>query len=160
MSPLSSRPETIAPSGICTIQYIETGDIENVILKYPENNMIDIKPKAGKNWTEIYFTPKTVKIKHDPRETPAGETHEYRIEHHIPSNRFSAAQSIAKLRNKLFYVRLVFLNNNARIFGESENGMRFQAIEKLGSAPLIPDGYNIIWYGKFSRPAAYDFNIH
>jgi hypothetical protein len=160
MSTLSSRPENIVSSGISKIQYIETGDIEYVISKFPENNRIEVEPKNGKTWSEIYFTPKTVKINHTIQKTSAGEIHEYNIVHHIPYNRLSAAQNISQLQNRTFYLKLIFLNGNARIFGEPDNVMKFQATEEIGVSPLTPDGYNINWYGKFSRPASYDFKIH
>jgi hypothetical protein len=160
MSTLSSLPINRPPTGISKIQYIATGDIENVVFKYPQNNIIELVPKEGKSWTEIYFTPKSVKISHEAKETSAGETHEYNIEHHIPYNRLMAAQNISQLSRKIFYLKITFINGNVRIFGEAEIGMRLKAKELPGTNPINPDGYNILWYGTFMNPASYDFNTH
>lgn len=160
MNTLATRPASIPPTGICKIEYLSMLDVYTISLKYPDTDMVEIIPKTGKSWSEIYFTPKTVKISHNPEDTPAGEIHTYNIEHHIPYNRLEAAQKLTLLRGRQYFLRLSFVNGNSRIFGETGNGIEIKIKELPGINQPNPDGYNIIWYGTFSRPAPYDYTVH
>ena len=160
MNSLSSRPTIIPPSGVQKIEYLAHDDVESVVIKYPGTDLLSITPKPGKSWIPIYFTAKSVKIKHSPAATPAGETHTYSIEQHLPVNRIQSQGEFTMLRARQFFVRITFLNNNVRIFGEPNNGIELTITEQVATEPLNADGYHLNWHGVFNHPAFYDFHIH
>ena len=160
MNTLSSRPTMIPPSGVQKIEYLAHDDVESVVIKYPVTDLLAVTPKPGKSWNPIYFTPKSVKTKHASADTPAGETHSYNLEQHLPVNRIQSQDALNKLRGRQFFVRITFLNNNVRIFGEPDNGIELTITEHIATGQLNPDGYDLNWHGVFKHPAFYDFDIH
>lgn len=160
MNAFSKRPLVIPPSGLVKIEYIDYYDVESVVIKYPDTTLIDIIPKPGKAWVNLYFTPRSVKIRHTPIDTPAGEIHYYNIEHHIPANRIEASMTLIDLSERSFFLKLTFANGNVRIFGEPDNGVKYKVVEQLAPAQISPDGYDFNWYGSFSHPAFFDYTTH
>ena len=110
---------------------------------------------ASKGWNSLYFTPETMSLESDQQILPAGMKFIYKIKMLVPKDRQEVEVILAKLLLRKLIIKTTDKNNVIRVFGNLDSPMKLTyKLLKPGTIEGFT-GYEVLFSGEFSHPAAY-----
>lgn len=140
--------------GLNSISWIFREDV-GIFKLYPATLNCLITPKSGKSWNAVYGTPETIQLESEQQDTPAGIKYIYKMKILVPKDRAPVETELYAMTGRRLIVKSGDKNCTIRIFGTLDSPMKVTS--KLLKPAVIEgfNGYELLFTGEFSTPAAY-----
>lgn len=151
------KPTTNGFSGFKTIQYAFIEDIDSLLLDISNLLVLEsnIVFKAGKSWNNLYFTPGTLNIEEKEKDNEGGKIIDFDIKLNYPGDTRSSSSELEMMRNRLYLIKIVDMNNNSFLYGTDTNPFSMSVEKKKGSSPSGAKHYEISFNGSMLNSAIY-----
>ena len=149
-----SRHTGINIGGLNSISWIFKEDV-GIFNINPATLSCMITPKSGKSWNDIYGTPETIQLESEQQDTPAGIKYIYKLKILVPKDRAPVETELYALTGRRLILKSGDKNGTVRIFGTLDIPMKVTS--KLLKPAVLEgfNGYELLFAGEFSTPAAY-----
>ncbi len=149
-----SRHTGINIGGLNSISWIFREDVGFFSFNVSTLNCL-ITPVSGKSWNAIYGTPETIQLESEQQDTPAGMKYSYKLKILVPKDRAPVETELYAMTGRRLILKSGDKNGTVRIFGTLDNPMKVTS--KLLKPAVLEgfNGYEIIFAGEFSNPAAF-----
>ena len=149
-----SRHTGINIGGLNPINWIYREDV-GIFKIFPATLSCMITPKSGKSWNAIYGTPETIQLESEQQDTPAGIKYIYKLKILVPKDRAPVETELYALTGRRLILKSGDKNGTVRIFGTLDSPMKVTS--KLLKPAVLEgfNGYELLFAGEFSTPAAY-----
>jgi len=140
--------------GLNSINWIYREDV-GIFNIYPSTLSCLIVPKSGKSWNTIYGTPETIQLESEQQDTPAGIKYLYKLKILVPKDRAPVESELYAMTGRRLILKSGDKNGTLRIFGTLDSPMKVTS--KLLKPAVLEgfNGYELLFAGEFSTPAAY-----
>lgn len=140
--------------GLNSINWIFREDI-GIFKLYPDTLSCLITARSGKSWNAIYGTPETIQLESEQQDTAAGIKYVYKLKILVPKDRAPVETELYAMTSRHLILKSGDKNGTIRIFGTMDCPMKVTS--KLMKPAVMEgfNGYELLFAGEFSNPAAY-----
>jgi hypothetical protein len=149
-----SRHTGINIGGLNSISWIFREDV-GIFSFYASSLNCLITPKPGKSWNAVYGTPETIQIESEQQDTPAGMKYVYKLKILVPKDRAAVESEIFAMNGRRLIIRSGDKNGTVRVFGTMDCPMKVASKLIKPAATEGFNGYELLFTGEFTHPAAY-----
>jgi len=140
--------------GLHPVQFVFAEDIYSFQIN-PLTFIAGIILKGGKSWNYLYATPETIQLESKEELTDAGMKYTYQIKMLIPKDRPEVEIILTSMNNRSLVINAIDKNGVSRYFGTKTNPMKKAGKILKPSALEGFNGWEVLFTGEFSSPAAY-----
>jgi hypothetical protein len=140
--------------GINPVQYVFKEDVES--FSFSQDSLYaEIVLFNHASWNYLYGTPDTIQLEGKEEETPAGTKYTYQLKMLIPKDRIDVERILFQLNNRHLIINVIDKNGVSRCFGNLQSPMKKQGKLMKPTAVEGFHGWEVVFAGEFSEPAAY-----
>lgn len=114
-----------------------------------------ITPRPGKAWNAVYGTPETIQLESEQQDTSAGLKYIYKLKILVPKDRAPVESELYAMNGRRLIIRSGDKNGTIRVFGTMDCPMKVTSKLIKPAAMEGFNGYELLFSGEFSHPAAY-----
>lgn len=114
-----------------------------------------ITPRPGKAWNSVYGTPETIQLESEQQDTSAGLKYSYKLKILVPKDRAPVESELYAMNGRRLIIKSGDKNGTIRVFGTMDCPMKVTSKLIKPAAMEGFNGYELLFSGEFSHPAAY-----
>ncbi len=149
-----SRHTGINIGGLNSISWIFRENVGIFSFNLPTISCL-IAPKLGKSWNAIYGTPETTQLESEQQDTPGGLKYLYKLKVLIPKDRAPVETELYAMNGRRLILKSGDKNGTVRVFGTMDCPMKVTSKLIKPAAMEGFNGYELLFTGEFTHPAAY-----